>query len=302
MAFVRRLMRLVASSLLMMFAAVGMAVCGVAVYLAWLPDVRYLALQNPKSSAYIEQYVQQQVRRHKKPLVMMQWTPLGQISPHLRHAVVISEDDMFYRHNGIDWEAMSQAIDYDMKKGKLARGASTITQQVARNLFLSPSKNPLRKAKEILIAWKLERALTKDRILEIYLNIAEWGMGVYGAEAASRIYFGKDASMLTVDESLALAAALPSPWRLSPPKQGPRMAKRKEVLLSRMRKAGYLPEDVPEADIDVPEEIDAMDTPAVSTAAAAGTPAPASPAPGGPKTSAAPSPAPDAKTPSAPKP
>ena len=270
MAFVRRMIRLAASSALVLFAVVGMAVCGVAAYLLWLPDVRYLALQNPKSTAYIELYVRKQLRKHKKPLVMMQWTPLSQISPHLRHAVVISEDDMFYRHNGVDWEAMSQAIDYDMKKGKLARGGSTITQQAARNLFLSPSRNPLRKAKEILIAWKLEQALTKDRILEIYLNIAEWGPGVYGAQAASRIYFGKDASMLTVDESVALAAALPSPWRFNPPKQGPKMAKRKEVLIARMRKAGYLPAEVPEADIDLPEEIDAMDAVGVSTAAPAG--------------------------------
>ena len=271
MAFVRRVTRFLASSLLTVFALVGLASCGVAAYLMWLPDVRGLALHNPKSTAYIELFVRKQIKKHKKPLVMMQWAPLSRISPHLRHAVVISEDDMFYRHNGVDWDAMSQAIDYDMKKGKLARGGSTITQQVARNLYLSPSRNPLRKAKEILIAWKLEQALTKNRILEIYLNIAEWGAGIYGAEAASRIYFGKDASMLTVEESVALAAALPSPWRLNPPKQGPKMAKRKEVLIARMRKAGYLPEEVQEDDIEVPGESEEGAEPiAVSTAAPRG--------------------------------
>lgn len=259
------------------FAVVGMLVCAVGAYLIWLPDVRPLTLQNPKTTAYIQLFVRQQLRKGKKPLVMMQWTPLNQISPHLRHAVVISEDDMFYHHNGVDWESFQKALDYNIKKGRFARGASTITQQVARNIFLSPSKNPLRKVKEMLIAWKLERALTKDRILEIYLNIAEWGVGVYGAQAASRIYFGKDASMVDVGEAVALAAALPSPWRLNPPKQtGPKMARRKEVLIERMRRAGYLPPEVSESEIEMPDQLD--DDPEtgllnVSTAPAAGVPA-----------------------------
>ncbi|MBI4345345.1 MAG: monofunctional biosynthetic peptidoglycan transglycosylase, partial [Elusimicrobia bacterium] len=213
------------------FAAAAVVV---AAYLLWLPNVKHLALENPKTTAYIQLHVRSQRAKGKRPIVMMQWTRLSQISPHLRHAVVIAEDDMFYRHKGVDWEAVRHAIRYDFQKRRLARGASTITQQVARNLFLSPSRNPLRKVKEMLIAYKLERALTKDRILEIYLNIAEWGVGIYGAQAASRVYFGKDASMLGVEESVALAAALPSPWRLNPPKQtGPKMARRKEVLVER---------------------------------------------------------------------
>lgn len=241
-----------------------------AVYLFWIPDVRPLALQNPKTTEYIQLYVRKQLKKGKKPVVMMQWTPLRQISPHLRHAVVIAEDDMFYRHHGVDWESFRKAVDYNLKKGRFARGASTITQQVARNLYLSPSKNPLRKVKEMLIAWRLERALTKDRILELYLNIAEWGVGVYGAQAASQIYFGKSASMLEVDEAVALAAALPSPWRLNPPKQGPKMAKRKGVLIARMRRAGYLPPEIEETDIEVPEEIEGETT-------GAGLPAPPKP-------------------------
>lgn len=262
------------------FALIGLLACGVAAYLLWLPDVRPLTLENPKTTNYIQLFVRRQRAKGKKPLVMMQWTPLAQMSPHLRHAVVIAEDDMFYRHGGVDWESLQKALEYDMKKGKLARGASTITQQVARNLFLSPSKNPLRKAKEILIAYKLEKYLTKDRILELYLNIAEWGVGVYGAQAASRVYFGKDASMVTVEEAVALAAALPSPWRLNPPKQtGPKMAHRKEVLIARMRRAGYLPPELADSDIEVPEELEvaastaALVAPGPDTAAASSAPA-----------------------------
>ena len=268
----RRLIQAAARGAFAGFAAIGVAVVAISAYLVWLPDVRFLTLANPKTTAYIQLFVRSQTAKGKKPVVMMQWTPLSQMSPHLKHAVVIAEDDMFYRHNGVDWESVKMALDYDIKKGKLARGASTITQQVARNLFLSPSRNPLRKVKEMLIAYKLERALTKERILEIYLNIAEWGVGIYGAQAASRVYFGKDSSMLTVEESVALAAALPSPWRLNPPKQtGPKMAKRKEVLIARMRRAGYLPPEVSEEDIELPEEIEGVD---VSTAAASLSPEP----------------------------
>ncbi|MBI4423863.1 MAG: monofunctional biosynthetic peptidoglycan transglycosylase [Elusimicrobia bacterium] len=257
MASARRLIRGASRALLWGFAAVGMAACATAAYLFWVPDVRHLALENPKKTAYMELFVRSQIRKKKKPIVMMQWTPLRQISPHLQHAVIIAEDDMFYRHKGVDWGSFQKAFDYNLKKGRFARGASTITQQVARNLFLSPSRNPLRKAKEMVIAWKLERALTKDRILELYLNIAEWGVGIYGAQAASRVYFGKDASMLDVEEALALAAALPSPWRLNPPKQtGPGMARKKGILLDRMRRAGYVPAEVSDEDVEVPEGLD----------------------------------------------
>ena len=193
---------------------------------------------------------------------MMRWVPISEISLHLRHAVVTSEDDMFYRHRGVDWEALQEAINYNIKRGRLARGASTITQQVARNLFLSPARNPMRKVKEILIARKLEKTLTKDRILELYLNIAEWGVGIYGVQAASQIYFGKNASELTLDEAVALAAALPSPWRLNPLKEpGPKLVRRREVLIERMRRAGYLPEGVSDREVEVPEELAASSAP-----------------------------------------
>lgn len=224
-------------------AAAALLAC--AVYLAWLPDVDFLRRSDPKTTSYIERYKRRAREKGVQPVVRMRWTPIEGISPHLRHAVIIAEDDMFYRHGGVDWESLRASFRYNWSRRSMARGASTITQQTARNLFLYPNKNPLRKLKEMLIAWKLERALKKDRILEIYLNTAEWGQGVYGIGAAAWEYFGKRPSELGLEESLSLAVALPSPRRLNPdrqrdPKVAQRTGKRKLVLRERMRRAGYL--------------------------------------------------------------
>mgnify|MGYP001599924408 CR=1 FL=1 len=139
-------------------------------------------------------------------------------SPFLRHAVIVAEDGRFYEHEGIDFEELKEAVKKNISKKKFAFGASTITQQLAKNLYLSPSKNPLRKMKEALIAHQMESKLSKRRILEIYLNVVEWGPGIYGAEAASRHYFDKSSNELTAEESETLAAYLPSPMRYSKPK------------------------------------------------------------------------------------
>ena len=217
------------------------AVISCAFYLAALPEVSYLRRENPKTTAFIELYKERQRSKGREPKVSMTWTPIDGMSAHLRHAVIIAEDDMFYQHHGVDWESMKEAADYDWSKGKLSRGASTITQQLARNLFLSPSKNPLRKLKEILIARRLEEALSKRRILELYLNVVEWGPGIYGATEASRAYFQKDPAEITPEEGAALAASLPNPRKLNPSRPaGPKMLKRRGVILDRMRKAGYL--------------------------------------------------------------
>lgn len=255
-----------------------------AAYYIWLPNVGFLATNNPRTTAYMQIYVRRTIAKGKKPLVVMRWTPLYEISPYLRQAVLIGEDDAFYHHGAVDWQSLKKAIEYDRRKGRLLRGASTITQQVARNLYLSPERSGLRKLKEILIAKKLEQVLTKDRILEIYLNIAEWGKGIYGAQAASQIYFGKNASELNPDEAAALAVALPSPWKRNPLRaaQEPILARKKEVILGRMRKAGYLPPGVSEREIEVPGMIES----AGAAGPAAAKPAPivpcGSPAAGGP--------------------
>ncbi|MBI3554553.1 MAG: monofunctional biosynthetic peptidoglycan transglycosylase [Elusimicrobia bacterium] len=214
-----------------------------AAYLVWLPDVARLKKTNPTTTAYIE-LRQRQARAKGKPLsVRWTWVAWDDISEHLKHAVLTAEDDTFYRHNGVDWKAVQLALDKDIAERRLAYGASTITQQVARNLYLSPSKNPLRKIKEALIALRLERELGKRRIFELYLNIAEWGKGIFGAEAAAQAYFGKHASELSVDEAVALAVVLPSPARHDPGKGGPYVDRNSRRVMARMRASGYMTDE-----------------------------------------------------------
>lgn len=167
------------------------------------PPVLPLIWINPEQTAFM--------RRDPSPVVHQQWVNLSEISPALKAAVIAHEDQAFYQHPGYDLRAMEDAAEYNWRKRKFARGASTITMQVARNLYLSPQKSIFRKVHELLIALKLERLLSKDRILEIYLNIAEWGQGIYGAEAAAQHYFRKDAHDLTPAEASLLASILPRP-------------------------------------------------------------------------------------------
>lgn len=208
---------------------------------AWrLPDVRILRARNPETTAFMGFRVTQALRQGSDFRPYQVWTPLERISPELLHAVLLAEDDTFYRHRGFDFEQIRQAVRIDWERGRWAYGGSTLTQQLARNLYLSPEKTLARKLREAFIAWKLERALSKRRILELYLNVAEWGPGVFGAQAAARTYFGKDASELSADEAVALACALPSPRRFHPFSQAAKLVRRRENVLQRMREAGYI--------------------------------------------------------------
>jgi monofunctional biosynthetic peptidoglycan transglycosylase len=171
----------------------------------------------------------------------MIWRNLDQISPYLQNAVVLAEDDTFYQHNGFDFEQLKRAIQINWKRKRFAFGASTITQQLARTLYLSPRKNLFRKAKEALITRQMEKTLTKKRILELYLNAVEWGPNVYGAEATSQYFFGKPAIDLSAEEAIALACILPNPRKWSPIKQTWFMAQRRSALYDRMVRAKYLP-------------------------------------------------------------
>src|ERR671924_2119655 len=187
------------------------AVAGAMFYVyAILPDVTALRKKNPTSSALMDlrdaEYKRSNIRVARQQI----WVPYGAISDHLKRAILISEDAAFFRHTGVDINELTEAFKKDWETGSFKRGGSTITMQLARNLYLNPSKNPLRKGKEIIIAWQLEQALPKKRIFEIYLNIAEWGPNVYGAEAASRYYFDKSAAELDPLEAATLAALLPS--------------------------------------------------------------------------------------------
>jgi monofunctional biosynthetic peptidoglycan transglycosylase len=225
---------------------VGVTALATAVYLFWLPDVSEYKRSNPKTTSFMLIKERQARAQGKKLPRVLVWRGFDEISENLRHAVLVAEDDAFYSHKGIDWESTKKALEEDWKKKKLVKGGSTITQQLARNLYLSPSKNPLRKIKEMLIARRLEEQLGKRRILELYLNVAEWGRGIYGAEAAARAYFGKSAAELTPEEGAALAAVLPSPRRYSPVKGTRFMESQKSRIIGRMRASGYLPDGISE--------------------------------------------------------
>lgn len=208
-------------------------------YLLWLPDARELRHHNPTTTRYTAIYARRMARSGQKAATAMRWVPLAEISPYLVRAVLIAEDDRFWLHRGVDWRELKRAYQASRKGGK-RRGASTVSQQVARNLYLSPEKSVGRKVKEILIARHLERTLGKERVLEIYLNVVEWGEGVFGAEAASRAYYGKPASELTPEEAVGLAVALPSPYERNPAVEPDEKLKRvRRVILERlMREIG----------------------------------------------------------------
>jgi monofunctional biosynthetic peptidoglycan transglycosylase len=205
-----------------------------------LPDVKYLQKKNPETTSLIRIRNKEFEKKGKKLREYRIWVPYSRISPYLKKAILVGEDINFFTHSGIDLEEMKESLKIDWKKKSFSRGASTITQQLAKNLYLSPSKNPFRKLKEILIAFRLEKALSKRRIFELYLNLVEWGDGIYGCEAASRSYFGKSSSDLTPDEAIRMATSLPFPRKYPPTSDSRRFERRKKIILNRMLKYGFL--------------------------------------------------------------
>jgi monofunctional biosynthetic peptidoglycan transglycosylase len=180
------------------------------------PDVAKLKKSYPKKTAFMEYREDEWQKQGKKKKIVQQWVPLSRVSPYVIKAVLIAEDDKFWTHEGFDYEAMQKAIEKDIKKRKFAVGGSTISQQLAKNLYLTPSKNPVRKIKEAIITWRIEKNLSKKRIIELYLNVAEWGEGMFGIEVAARNYFGKSSSELTAKEAARLASVLPNPRKYNP--------------------------------------------------------------------------------------
>jgi len=201
-------------------------------WLLKMPDVSALRGTNPTVTALMEarqiQAKGHTIERH------WTWVPLSRISPSLRQAVVAAEDASFFTHEGFDWEGIKEAAKYNLEAGEFKRGGSTITQQLAKNLYLSSERSLFRKAREALITRSLEHHLTKERILELYLNVAEWGQGVYGAEAAARHHFQKSARDLTADEAAWLAAILPSPRRYDPLRKTAALTRRHDRILNRI--------------------------------------------------------------------
>ena len=163
-----------------------------------------------------------------------QWVPYGRVSPLLRRAVIVTEDAAFFDHDGIDIEEIKASLEKNWEEGQFLRGGSTITQQLAKNLYLSPSRNPIRKVTELFIARRLEAALTKQRIFEIYLNMIEWGDGIFGCEAAARAYFRKPCASLDMAESALLAGAIINPREHSPARPTRRLLRRQQIIMRRM--------------------------------------------------------------------
>jgi monofunctional biosynthetic peptidoglycan transglycosylase len=227
----RRKTRRALQLFLILVAAGGLAAL---VFFATLPDVTPLKTGFPATTAFME--------RRKAELraaggdARLEWipVPMSRISPHLARAAIVAEDARFYEHSGVDWVAVREAAERDWFGRNLRHGASTITQQLAKNLYLTPRRTPLRKLREWAIARKLEATLTKRRILELYLNVVELGQRTFGVEAAARRYFGKPASSLSDLEAATLAAVIPSPRLYDPVRHPQRVARRARQILRAM--------------------------------------------------------------------
>lgn len=206
----------------------------------FVPNISRLRTDKPKLTAFMKYRLANSRQTGKSYSIDYKWVPFDSISPYLRHAVVIAEDDKFWSHGGFDFEAIKLALKKNIRRKLWRHGGSTITQQLAKNLYLSPSRNPVRKFREFILTWRLERALSKKRILELYLNIVEWGNGIFGAEAASRHYYGKSASSLSAREAARLAIILPSPRRYSPLSGTTYIESRAEAVLEVMIKRGIV--------------------------------------------------------------
>ncbi len=199
-----------------------------------LPDVTSLVKENPKTTAFMQLRIAEARDAGRKFSIRQQWLPYRQISPQLRRAVIVTEDAAFFDHDGIDLDEIRASLERNWEEGQFLRGGSTITQQLAKNLYLSESRNPMRKLVEFFIAKRLEAALTKQRIFEIYLNMIEWGDGIFGCEAAARAYFSKSCAGLDMQESALLAGAIINPRVHSPAKPTRRLLRRQQIILRRM--------------------------------------------------------------------
>ena len=226
-----RLIRLIGQGLAVVLA-VAFA-CAAYIYLT-LPDVRGLRTENPQATAFMELREREARAAGEEPRRQQRWIPYARISPNLTRAVLVTEDSAFWDHDGVDYEQVKESIGLNFDRMEFVRGGSTITQQLAKNLYLSPSKDPIRKVRELIIARRLEAELSKRRILELYLNVIEWGDQVFGAEAAARRYFRKSASNVTAEESALLAGAIRNPRLLDPGSPSTRLRRLQTLILSRM--------------------------------------------------------------------
>jgi monofunctional glycosyltransferase len=222
-----------------------LSVLALVVWLTWetvtLPDVKALGTRAPVTTAFIERYKERERQAGRPPRAAYRFTSYAAVSPHVKRAVLVAEDINFFSHGGFDWGEIRSAVEEALDdKKEASRGASTITQQLAKNLWLSPSRNPLRKVKEAILTWQLERSLSKRRILELYLNVIELGPGIYGVGPAAERYFSKPAADLDEDEAALLAASLPRPSQWHPGVTSRAYQRYASSIRSRMGKAEFL--------------------------------------------------------------
>jgi monofunctional biosynthetic peptidoglycan transglycosylase len=272
--------------------------------------VRALAKQKPgKTRLMLQREEEARAKGRHAPRAAPVFVPLAAVSRNLIFAVLASEDQKFFGHEGVDWRAIQESIETNVERGRFARGGSTITQQLAKNLYLGTAKTPTRKLRELVVTRWLEQDLSKARILELYLNVIEWGDSVYGCEAAARHWYGKPAAALSEVEAAGLAAMIPNPRRINPRVSPERHERATRRVLWLMAKAGYIARDVAgggaepppphegalesEEDAEPPATPDSGTSPALQPAGMPSSPAPSPPAPSPPAPSSpAPSPPP----------
>ncbi len=189
---------------------------------------------NPDMTRFMDIRLAQLQVQNPQAQLKKQWVDYDRISPHLKRAMIASEDDLFMQHDGFDWDGIQKAMERNQQKGRIVAGGSTISQQLAKNLFLSPDKTPWRKAEEAVVTLMIETLWSKRRIFEVYLNVIEWGNGVFGAEAAARHYYGVSAARLSPEQSARLAGMVPSPRFYDRNRNAPGLARKASLILSRM--------------------------------------------------------------------
>jgi monofunctional glycosyltransferase len=217
--------------------ALAAAAIFLAVQLSFLVRIWWWRDHNPGTTAFMEATLERMRAKQPDAKLRHAWMPYDRISTNLKRAIVAAEDARFTEHEGFDWDAIDKALEKNRRKGKIVAGASTISQQLAKNLFLSPERTPWRKGQEAIITVMIEQVLDKRRILEIYLNVIEWGDGIFGAEAAARHYFGASAQSLGAEPAARLAAIVPSPRYYDRNRATPFLARKTQMILARMPSA-----------------------------------------------------------------
>uniref|UniRef100_A0A832I491 Biosynthetic peptidoglycan transglycosylase n=1 Tax=Eiseniibacteriota bacterium TaxID=2212470 RepID=A0A832I491_UNCEI len=234
-------MRRLAWAAALLGAALAAMVAG-----AWIAASRHdlsgLETRVPRRTALMAERAAQAAREGRRVRVDHRPVPYARISPILRRAVLVAEDDAFFAHGGLDWNEIQASVRRNVEARRVVRGGSTITQQLAKNLWLGSARTPWRKAEEMFLALRLERALSKRRIFELYLNCIEWGDGIYGAEAAARRHFGVAAADLSPRQAVLLAAVIVNPRRYSPTTPSPRVERRARLIAARLHRRGVLDE------------------------------------------------------------